>query len=69
MSADAVVEQVHCRGRSGRIKPHVSTISRSRVPRVGLVDAFRGRYGLQPTIKRAIVTLEEGQTIDVTTGL
>ena len=37
--------------------------------RRGKWKAFRGRYGLQPTTKRAIVTLEEGQTIDVTTGL
>ena len=37
--------------------------------RRGKWKAFRGRYGLQPTTKRAIVTLEEGQKIDVTTGL
>jgi large subunit ribosomal protein L23 len=37
--------------------------------RRGKWKAFRGRYGLQPKSKRAIVTLEEGQKIDVTTGL
>jgi large subunit ribosomal protein L23 len=37
--------------------------------RRGKWKAFRGRYGLQPETKRAIVTLEEGQKIDVTTGL
>ncbi len=37
--------------------------------RRGKWKAFRGRYGLQPNTKRAIVTLEEGQKIDVTTGL
>jgi len=37
--------------------------------RRGKWKAFRGRYGLQQHTKRAIVTLEEGQTIDVTTGL
>ena len=37
--------------------------------RRGKWKAFRGRYGLQSHTKRAIVTLEEGQTIDVTTGL
>ena len=37
--------------------------------RRGKWKAFRGRYGLQSNTKRAIVTLEEGQTIDVTTGL
>ncbi|MGD9829528.1 MAG: 50S ribosomal protein L23, partial [Hyphomicrobiaceae bacterium] len=28
-----------------------------------------GRKGLQGDVKKAIVTLEEGHTIDVTTGL
>jgi large subunit ribosomal protein L23 len=37
--------------------------------RRGKWKAFRGRYGLQQQTKRAIVTLEEGQKIDVTTGL
>ena len=37
--------------------------------RLGKWKAFRGRYGLQAETKRAIVTLEEGQRIDVTTGL
>ena len=37
--------------------------------RRGKWKAFRGRYGLQQNTKRAIVTLEEGQKIDVTTGL
>ena len=37
--------------------------------RRGKWKAFRGRYGLQPGSKRAVVTLEEGQKIDVTTGL
>ena len=37
--------------------------------RRGKWKAFRGRYGLQSNTKRAIVTLEEGQKIDVTTGL
>jgi large subunit ribosomal protein L23 len=37
--------------------------------RKGKVKAFKGTVGeLSPT-KRAIVTLEEGHTIDVTTGL
>ncbi len=30
---------------------------------------FRGRPGARPDIKKAIVTLAEGQSIDVTTGL
>jgi large subunit ribosomal protein L23 len=37
--------------------------------RKGKVKAFRGSYGVQSATKRAIVTLEEGHRIDVTTGL
>jgi len=37
--------------------------------RRGKLKAFRGRYGRTSDTKRAVVTLEEGQTIDVTTGL
>ena len=37
--------------------------------RKGKVKAFRGSRGVQSPTKRAIVTLEEGHTIDVTTGL
>ena len=37
--------------------------------RRGKVKAFKGKVGTQSPVKRAIVTLEEGHTIDVTTGL
>jgi len=37
--------------------------------RKGKVKAFRGSIGEQSDVKRAIVTLEEGHKIDVTTGL
>ena len=37
--------------------------------RRGKWKAFKGRFGRQSDTKRAIVTLEEGQKIDVTTGL
>ena len=37
--------------------------------RKGKVKAFSGRLGAQSDVKRAIVTLEEGHRIDVTTGL
>jgi large subunit ribosomal protein L23 len=37
--------------------------------RGGKIKAFRGRIGQQSDSKRAIVTLEEGHRIDVTTGL
>lgn len=37
--------------------------------RKGKIKRFRGVVGRQKNIKKAIVTLEEGQSIDVTTGL
>jgi len=37
--------------------------------RGGKVKAFKNKIGRQSDVKRAIVTLEEGQRIDVTTGL
>ena len=37
--------------------------------RKGKIKAFKGTVGEQSDVKRAIVTLEEGHKIDVTTGL
>ena len=37
--------------------------------RKGKWKVFKGTVGRQSAVKRAIVTLEEGHTIDVTTGL
>ena len=37
--------------------------------RKGKVKRFRGIKGKQSDVKKAIVTLEDGQSIDVTTGL
>ena len=37
--------------------------------RKGKVKALRGSVGEQSPVKRAVVTLEEGHKIDVTTGL
>jgi large subunit ribosomal protein L23 len=37
--------------------------------RKGKRKAFRGRPGVQSDMKKAVVTLEEGHRIDVTTGL
>lgn len=37
--------------------------------RKGKKKGFRGRIGMQSDVKKAIVTLEDGQAIDVTTGL
>lgn len=35
----------------------------------GKIKRFRGRLGKRGDVKKAIVTLEEGQMIDVTTGI
>ena len=35
----------------------------------GKVKRFRGQLGKRKDVKKAYVTLEEGNTIDVTTGL
>ena len=37
--------------------------------RKGKMKVFRGQFGSQQDTKRAVVTLEEGHRIDVTTGL
>ena len=37
--------------------------------RAGKIKTFKNRLGQQSDVKRAIVTLEEGHRIDVTTGL
>ena len=37
--------------------------------RKGKTKRFRGRPGRQSDVKHAVVTLEDGQSIDVTTGL
>jgi large subunit ribosomal protein L23 len=39
------------------------------IVRKGKLKQFRGRVALQSDVKRAIVTLEDGHSIDVTTGL
>jgi len=43
---------------------NVNTLTRK-----GKVKVFKNRVGQQSDVKRAIVTLEEGHRIDVTTGL
>ena len=57
------------------IKTAVETLFNVKVKAVntlnrkGKLKRFRGRLGRQGDIKRAIITLEEGHNIDVTTGL
>ncbi len=47
----------------------VKVTSVNTVLRKGKVKRFRGFIGKQSDVKKAIVTLAEGQAIDVTTGL
>ena len=48
---------------------NVKVESVNTLVRKGKTKSFRGTYGSQSDTKRAIVTLEEGHRIDVTTGL
>lgn len=48
---------------------NVKVKSVNTLVRKGKLKRFRGIKGRQSDVKRAIVTLEEGQSIDVTTGL
>jgi large subunit ribosomal protein L23 len=47
----------------------VNVISVNTIVQKGKTKFFRGRVGRRSDIKKAIVTLREGQSIDVTTGL
>jgi large subunit ribosomal protein L23 len=47
----------------------VKVVGVNTLVRKGKVKRFRGTVGTQSDVKRAIVTLAEGQSIDVTTGL
>ena len=71
--------QVTFRVRKDATKPEVKTAVEAlfgvKVKAVntlnqkGKVKRFRGRPGRRDDVKKAIVTLEEGHTIDVTTGI
>ena len=37
--------------------------------RMGKIKRFKGTVGQQSDVKKAVVTLTEGETIDITTGL
>lgn len=71
----AVVFEVAMDANKPAIKEAVETLFGVKVKAVnttitkGKVKRFRGRLGQRKAIKKAYVTLEEGNTIDVTTGL
>ena len=70
-----VTFRVDRRASKPQIKEAVETLFRVRVTGVntlnqrGKVKRFRGRLGRRNHVKKAIVTLAEGQSIDVTTGI
>ena len=71
----AVVFEVGIDTTKPQIKEAVETLFNVKVKAVnttvtkGKVKRFRGRLGRRADVKKAYVTLEEGNTIDVTTGL
>lgn len=73
--ANAVVFQVAKEATKPQIKEAVEAVFGVKVKAVnttitkGKVKKFRGRTGERSDVKKAYVTLEEGNTIDVTTGL
>lgn len=70
-----VVFKVRTNATKTEIKNAVEKLFEVKVTRVntlirkGKNKVFKGRRGKQGTVKKAIVTLAEGQTIDITTGL
>ena len=46
----------------------VKVVSVNTLVTEGKVKVFRGRLGQRSDVKKAVVTLEEGHSIDVTTG-
>jgi large subunit ribosomal protein L23 len=73
--ANAVVFQVAMDATKPMIKEAVEAVFGVKVKAVnttitkGKVKRFKGRPGVRSDKKKAYVTLEEGNTIDVTTGL
>jgi large subunit ribosomal protein L23 len=73
--AGAVVFEVAIDAAKPQIKEAVETLFGVKVKAVntsitkGKQKRFRGQTGRRKDVKKAYVTLEEGNTIDVTTGL
>ena len=70
-----VVFKVASKATKAQIKEAVEKLFDVKVKNVntltrkGKLKVFKNRLGQQSDVKRAIVTLEEGHRIDVTTGL
>ncbi len=73
--ANAVVFEVAIDANKPQIKEAVEGLFGVKVKAVnttvtkGKVKRFRGQLGKRKAVKKAYVTLEEGNTIDVSTGL
>ena len=73
--ANAVVFQVAMDATKPQIKEAVEAVFGVKVKAVnttitkGKTKRFRGMAGVRSDVKKAYVTLEEGNTIDVSTGL
>ena len=73
--ANAVVFEVAIDANKPQIKEAVEALFNVKVKAVnttitkGKVKRFKGQLGKRKDVKKAYVTLEEGNTIDVTTGL
>jgi len=71
----AVVFEVAMEANKPQIKEAVESLFGVKVKSVnttitkGKTKRFRGQLGRRKDVKKAYVTLEEGNTIDVTTGL
>ncbi len=73
--ANAVVFEVAIEANKPQIKEAVESLFGVKVKAVnttitkGKAKRFRGQLGKRKDVKKAYVTLEEGNTIDVSTGL
>ncbi len=73
--SDAVVFEVAMSANKPQIKAAIENLFGVKVKAVntsitkGKVKKFRGRPGRRRDVKKAYVTLQEGNTIDVSTGL
>lgn len=73
--ANAVVFEVAIDANKPQIREAVEGLFNVKVKAVnttvtkGKVKRFRGRLGTRKDVKKAYVTLEEGNSIDVSTGL
>ncbi len=72
---NAVVFEVSIDANKPQIKEAIESLFNVKVKAVnttitkGKVKRFRGQLGKRKDVKKAYVTLEEGNTIDVATGL